>query len=167
MFFGCGVGFMVLYRLDFIWFDRMLFVIPGAGLVCGAFTSFHGQRAWMMPSIFAPLEPAPHPKLRQRSAILGALGITLIVLPVVHHVATVGWPEGRSSSQDWGFSIFLLLFAAVPGFLAVQALRTGTGLWRFEIIHRDETPLLFWTYVFLNASAVVYALAVVLIRVLG
>jgi len=163
LFAGSGVGFIIargLVRLRFTDFDHMLYVVVGVSLCCGAFTSFHGNRAWMMPSVFAPSEPPQSRRARTCSIIVGTIGAGLILIPIILHVINVGWPARKSFSME--FSIFLLLIAALPGFLLVHAVRTGAGFWRFGIIHREETPLIFWLYVILNALAVVCILAAIL-----
>jgi len=61
-----------------------------------------------------------------------------------------------------GFGLLLLLVAVLPGFLVIHALRTGTGFWRFGMIDREETPLIFWVYVLLNGVAALSMLAMAL-----
>jgi hypothetical protein len=69
-------------------------------------------------------------------------------------------PTPRSSTP-LELDVVLLLLAAVPGWLLVRALRTGTGYWRFGAIDRDETPLYFWIYVFVNGLLVVWILSAI------
>jgi hypothetical protein len=152
---GSGVGYSVarlLFRSGFIGFDQMLSVIGGAALCCGAFASFHGDRAWMARSIFACPEPRRTQKARTCSTVVGSLGAVLVLVPVALHLITRD--QSRAEASSHGFSIVLLVLAAIPGFLLIHALRTGTGYWRFGTLDREETPLFFWIYVLVNAVAV-------------
>jgi hypothetical protein len=152
---GSCVGFSVarlLFRSGFTSFDQMLPVTTGVAFCCGAFSSFHGDRAWMPRSIFAGAEPRRTDKARSCSIAIGSLGAALVLLPMALHLMTVGRSEDASSSG--GLGIFPLVLAAIPGFLIIHALRTGTGIWRFGILDREETPLFFWIYVFVNAVGV-------------
>jgi len=154
-----GVGFLagsgVAYEVGHLLFggsltDRFLLMPAGGGLVCGALTSFYGNRAWMAPSVFSAGEPAPPRKARAASFLIGAFGIALVVLVLIRHLAAVARSDHKSSI---GFDAFLLLVAFVPGFLLVHTLRTGTGFWRFGIVDREETPLMFRVYACLNVAA--------------
>ena len=148
---GCGVGYQVWRLLFRANLNEMLLFMAGGGLVCGAFTSFYGNRAWMGRSIFLAREPAPPSKARACSLIVGAGGVAVVLLTLFDHMIAVARREHGSASA--GFHAFLLLVALVPGFLLVHALRTGTGFWRFGIIDREESPLIFWVYVLLNGVA--------------
>lgn len=152
MAFGCVVGFgagfqvaRLLFRTDFISFDQMILVMAGGALCCGAFASYHGHRTWMRSSIFDAPEPPRTEPARKWSIITGSVGGLLVFLPIGIRLATVGWPSGRFSS--WGFSLFILLLAGLPGFLLFDALRRGTCFWGFGTWDREETPLCFWIYV--------------------
>lgn len=160
---GSGVGFIIarlLLRSYLTEFPHMLFIIVGVALCCGAFTSFNGNRAWMATSIFAAQEPPPTRKARACSIIIGSVGVAVVLLALTLHVIHAGWPTHKSSSL--GFDSLLLLLGCFPGFLLIHALRTGTGLWRFGIIQREETPLNFWIYVLLNAVALLVILSAML-----
>ena len=157
---GCGVGYEA-WRLLFLGsVNEMLLIAAGGGLICSAFTSFYGNRAWMVGSIFLAPEPAPPRKARACSLVVGGTGVAVVSLTLVHHMIVVTTRERGSPSA--GFDVFLLLAAVLPGFLVVHALRTGTGLWRFGIIDQDETPLMFWVYVFLNSVATLSILSMAL-----
>jgi hypothetical protein len=187
MFAGCGAGFVVaywLFRFYLAGFDQMLLVIAGASLCCGAFTSFYGRWAWTLPSVFAPEEPPQTRNPRICSVIIGSIGAMLILVPLILHVAHYGLPSHKQSSAVTsafvlkngmlepfpapprsappGLAVFLLVFAALFGYLLVRALRTGTCHWPFEGIYRDDTPLYFWFYVFLNGIAVICILSAIL-----
>jgi hypothetical protein len=153
---GLGASFPIvrlLFRSGFISFDQMFLAMVGGALCCGAFAAYHGDRAWIRTSIFNwPELPRTEPA-RRWSIITGCLGGSLVLVPIGVHLLTVGWPSSGSRSR--GFSFFTLLLAAVPGFLLVHALRTGTGFWRFGILDREETPLFFWIYVFVMAVGVI------------
>jgi hypothetical protein len=162
-FIGAGVGFIMARRLvgfRFIGFGQMLYVMGGAALCCGACTSFLGNRALMMPSLYGPTEPTPSRRARTCSFAVGIAGASLVFLSILAHIIDAGWPIRKSTSLEFG--VFLLLLAALPGFLLVHALRTGTGFWRFGGVDRAETPLFFWIYVFLNALALFCMLSAVL-----
>jgi hypothetical protein len=159
---GAGVGFIiarVLFQGGLIGIDQILLVAAGVSLCAGAYTSYHGNRVWMMPSAFGPAEVPPTPKAQRGSLIMGGIGVGLLVFPIILHVADIGGPSRTRPSA--GFSIFLLLVGAIPGFLLWNALRNGFGYGRFGRIDRDETPLTFWIYVTLNALAVLFVLLVV------
>lgn len=157
---GCGVGYAV-WRLLFLGsVNDMLPVAAGCGLVCGAFTSFYGNRAWMAGSIFVASEAAPPRIARACSLLVGGTGAAVVLLTLIHHMIAIATQEHPSRSMD--FDLFLLLSAVVPGFLLVHALRTGTGLWTFGIIEREETPLIFWVYVLLNGIAALSIISMVL-----
>jgi hypothetical protein len=49
---GCGVGYEAARLLFLASLNDMLLVAAGGGLICGAFTSFYGNRVWMAASIF-------------------------------------------------------------------------------------------------------------------
>jgi hypothetical protein len=178
------MGFVIarlLFDFDFSGFDQMLFLIAGFSLYCGAFTSYYGNLAWMMPSFFAPKERPQARNPRTCSVIIGTIGAALIILPITLHLVHYGWPGHRTSSMDantfvlhdgrlqplprssrstpTGLIIFDLFLAALPGFLLVRALRTGTGYWWCGAVDRDDTPLYFWFYVILNGLAVVCILS--------
>lgn len=157
---GWGVGYETWRLLFRASLNEMLLFTAGAGLLCGAFTSFYGNRAWMAGSIFSTAEPAPPRKARACSLIVGGAGALVLFLSLVHHMIVVATRERNSSSA--GLDVFLLVAALLPGFLLVRALRTGTGLWRCGIINRQETPLIFWVYVFLNAVATLSILSMAL-----
>jgi hypothetical protein len=186
IFAGSGVGFLVarmLFRFYLTGFDAMLLVVAGFSLCCGAFTSFHGNLAWMMPSVFTPSQPPQTRKPRNCSIIIGTIGAALILLPIILHVINFGLPAHKSAmtgaeifvvqdgrlqldpeshkSTALGVKSFLLLLAALPGFLLVRALRTGSGYWRFGTVDRNDTPLNFWIYVILNAVVVVCILSAI------
>jgi hypothetical protein len=155
LFVGACVGFSVarlLIRFGLTSFDQMLPVTAGVAFCSGAFCSFHGDRAWMPRSIFAGAEPPRTEKARSCSITIGSFGAALVLLPVALHLMTADRSGDASSSG--GFGIFRLALASIPGFLVIHALRTGTGIWRFGILDREETPLFFWIYVFVNAAAV-------------
>jgi len=152
---GFGASFpiaRILFRTGFIGFDQMFLVMVGGALCCGAFASYHGDRAWMAPAIFASPGPPRTEPPRQWSIVAGSIGGSLVFVPIGFRLITVGWPS--SVSQPAGLRLFTLLLAAVPGFLLFQALRTGTGLWRFGTLDREETPLFFWIYVAVLALGV-------------
>ena len=157
---GCGVGYEVWRLLFQGSVNELLLGAAGGGLVCGAFTSFCGNRAWMAGSIFLAPEAPPPRITRACSLLLGGAGAVAVLLILVHHMIGVATREHSSSSA--GFNVFLLLAAVLPGFLAVHALRTGSGLWRFGIIEREETPLIFWVYVLLNGVAMLSILSMAL-----
>src|SRR5204863_9578754 len=96
--------------------------------------------------------PSPSRRTLTCSFAVGFVGAGLIFLTVLAHILDAGWPTRGSSSIEFG--IFLLVVAALPGFLLVHALRTGTGFWQWGRIDREDTPLIFWIYVCLNALAV-------------
>lgn len=148
---GCGIGYQaarLLVRSDLI---HSLLITAGLGFVCGAFTSYYGNRAWMARSIFVAAEtPAPR-RARACSVLIGTAGIALTLLTTVHHAITAS-RSGHGGSFT-GFDAFPLVAALLPAFLAVHALRTGTGFWRFGILNREETPLFFWAYIVINVSA--------------
>lgn len=157
---GFGIGFVIarlLWRSGFIGADQILAVIGGIGMCCGAFTSLHGDRAWLMPSIFSVAEPRPARQARLCSMIIGMVGVACVIVPVLTHVFTVGWPTRGSGSVE--IRIFALLIASVPGFLLVYALRTGSGVWALGFIDREQTPLLYWAFVLINAVAVLCILS--------
>ena len=150
--FGFVVGFgasfpiaRILYRSGFIRFDQMLLAMVGGAFCCGAFASYYGDRAWMRPSIFDSPGPRRTEQARKWSILTGSFGGSLIFVPIGVHLITVGWPSGGLSLREFGF--FRLLLAAVPGFLLVHALRTGTAFWQWGTLDREETPLFFWIYV--------------------
>jgi hypothetical protein len=148
---GCGIGYQaarLLLRSDL---DHRLLMAGGLGLVCGAFTSFYGNRAWMAPSVFAAPEPAVPRRPRAFSLLIGCVGLAVTLLTAVHGLIT-GTRFGHGPPST-GFNVFPLIASVLPGFLVVHALRTGTGLWIFGIVNREETPLLFWAYVVINISA--------------
>jgi hypothetical protein len=149
---GFGIGFIVariLLRFGFINVDQLLSVIGGVAICCGAFTSYYGDRAWLLPSIFTLADPPPARKARLCSIIIGIVGVVLVLIPMIIQVTTSGWSTRHSSTM--GMTIFTLLIAAIPGFFLFYAFRTGTGLWVRGFIDRDETPLLFWSYVLIHA----------------
>lgn len=153
---GFGASFPVarlLFRSGFISFDQMFLVMVGGALCCGAFASYYGNRAWMRPSVFDAPEPPRTEPARKWSVITGSLGGLLVLVPIGMHLITVGWPSDGSASG--GFSFFTLLLVAIPGFLLIHALRTGTSFWRFGTIDREDTPLFFWLYVFVMALGVI------------
>ena len=157
---GGGGGLFLagrLARFHLISRDQMFWVIAGVALCCGAFTSFHGDRAWMPPSPFAPPEPVRTQKSRATSLVIGMAGAALVLLPVILSALAPASPARRSSAS--GFNFFLLLAAALPGFLIVHASRTGSGIGRLGTVDRDETPLAFWFYVLVNASALLCILS--------
>jgi hypothetical protein len=157
---GFGVGYELWRLLLLGSIDEMLVVAAGSGLVGGAFTSFYGNRAWMARSIFLAPEAAPPRTARACSLLVGGAGAAVVVLILVRHMIHVATRE--HSSLSTGFDVFLFLAAIVPGFLLVHALRTGTGFWRFGIIEREETPLIFWVYVLLNAVTTLSILSMAL-----
>jgi hypothetical protein len=157
---GCGVGYQAARLLFLASLDEMLLVATGGGLICGAFTSFYGNRAWMARSIYLAPEPTPHRKGRACSLVVGGVGAAVVMLTLIHHMIIAGRRDHDSPSA--GFDAFLLLAALLPGFLVVHALRTGTGVWRFGIIEREETPLIFWVYVLLNSVAALSLLSMML-----
>ena len=142
-----------LFRFGLSGFDQMLFVAPGVALCFGAYASYYGRRAWMMSWTFALEEPLPNPNARSYSVFVGSIGAALVLIPVFLHIF-VGH-SSRHVPVSIGLGVFLLLLAAVPGFLVFQALRTGTGYSRLGFIDRDEAPVLFWGYVILNSVLVV------------
>jgi hypothetical protein len=147
---GCAVGYQaarLLFRADL---ETLLVLAAGAGLVCGAFTSYYGDRAWMARSIFLAPESLPPLKARACSLIVGCIGFAVALLAAAHHVTSA---LNSSSRPSAGFDVLLVLAALLPGLLVLHALRTGTGFWRFGILDREETPLLFWVYVVLNVCA--------------
>ncbi len=148
---GFGVGYEGWRLLFLRSVNEMLLIEAGGGLICGAFTSFYGNRAWMAGSIFLTPEPVPPRQARACSLVVGGVGVAVVTLTLVHHMIAV--TTGERGPTSAGFDIFLLLAAVLPGFLVVHALRTGAGLWVFGIIDRDETPLIFWVYVLLNSIA--------------
>jgi len=139
---------------------ELLLVAAGCGLACGAFTSFYGNRAWMAGSIFLAPEALPPRAARACSLLVGGVGAALVLLILLHHTIAVAT---RSHSPGYaGFGVFVMSAAVLPGFLLVHALRTGAGLWRFGIIERKETPLIFWVYVLLNGVAALSILSMAL-----
>ena len=165
--FGClpgfGVGFIIaskMARFHFIDFNQTIYVMAGLALCGGAFTSFHGNRAWMMPSIFDVMEPPPTKKSCTCSIIIGIIGGGLVFLPIILNINGGVWPSNPSSSME--FRIISLLIAAIPGSLLVHSLRTGSSFWGFGTVDRDETPLYFWIYVVLNAFALLCILLTLL-----
>jgi hypothetical protein len=157
---GCGVGYQV-WRLVFqAGLNEMLLFVVAGGLICGAFTSFYGNRVWMACSIYLAPEPAPPRKARACSLIVGAAGVAVVFLTVVRHMVAAA--TRKQGSPATGVDVFLILVALVPGFLVVHALRRGTGLWIFGIIDREETPLMFWVYVLLNGVAALSVLSTAL-----
>jgi hypothetical protein len=157
---GCGVGYQVWSLLFRASLNEMLLFAAGGGVLCGAFASFYGNRVWMAGSIFLAAEPAPPRIARACSLILGGAGVVVVFLTLVHHMIKVVTRDRNSPSG--AFDVFLLIAALLPGFLLVRALRTGTGLWRFGIIDREETPLIFWVYVLLNGVATLSILSMAL-----
>src|SRR5580765_481867 len=72
---GCAIGYQaarLLLRSDF---NHRLLVAAGLGLVCVAFTSFYGNRAWMAPSAFVAHEPAAPRRARACSVLIGFAGL--------------------------------------------------------------------------------------------
>lgn len=152
---GSGVGFSVarlLFRSGFTSFDQMFVVAAGVALCCGAFASFYGDRAWMSHSIFDSPEPRQPKRAPVCSVVIGSVGAALVLGAVALHLITRERPVEASPAH--GFSILPLVLAAIPGFLLIHALRTGTGVWSFGELDRYETPLFFWVYVFVNALGV-------------
>ena len=157
---GWGVGYKAAQLLFLANLNDMLLVAAGGGLICGAFTSFYGNRAWMATSIFLAPESTPPRKARASSIVVGGIGVAVVLLTLIDHVVAAGRRDQYSSSAY--FDAFLLLVALVPGFLLFHALRTGTGFWWFGIIEREETPLMFWVYVVLNGAGVLSVLSMML-----
>ncbi len=148
---GCGVGYQLARLLFRSSLDEKLLIAGGAGLICGAFTSFYGNSAWMARSIFLAPEPAAPTRARAWSMVTGGAGGLLVLLTVAYHAITL-FSRG-DSSHFRGIDVFFFLIALLPALLAVYALRAGKGFWRFGIVDREETPLLFWIYVVLNGAA--------------
>jgi hypothetical protein len=105
----------------------------------------------MAPSIFSVPEPVPPRNARASSILIGCVGMTVVVLTLIHHASTAGWLAHKTSSP--GFSVFVLVVGVFPAWSLIHALRTGTAFCRFGIIDREETPLFFWVYVLLNVTA--------------
>ena len=148
---GCGLGYQFARLLFQSSLDERLLIAGGVGLICGAFTSFYGNSAWMARSIFLAPEPLPPPKARAWSQVTGGVGVLLVLVTVAHHEMTFASRDHKPLSR--GIDVFLFVAAILLAVLAIYALRTGKGFWRFGIIDREETPFLFWTYVALNGAA--------------
>ncbi len=148
---GFGIGYEAWRMLFLRGVNEMLLIEAGGGLICGAFTSFYGNRAWMPRSIFTAPEPAPPRKAQASSLVIGGVGVAVVMLTLVRHMIAVTTRERGPTSA--GFDGLLVIAAILSGFLVVHALRRGTGIWLFGIIDREEMPLIFWIYVLLNGIA--------------
>src|SRR5262249_21374111 len=115
---GCGIGYEATRLLPQSDFDHRLNVVGAFGLLCGAFTSLYGNRAWVAASIFLAPEPPPPAKARTCSFVIGGVGFLVAVLTMAHDRITTAHSSSSSSN------IFLLIAALLPGFLVVHALRT-------------------------------------------
>jgi hypothetical protein len=142
---GCGIGYQAARLLFAARLSEMLLIAVAGGLICGAFTSFCGNRAWMARSIFLAPEPEPPRQARACSVVIGGAGAALALLTLIHHFIAAF--DRQHDSSPGSLHYFLLPIAALPGFLLVRALRTGNGLWTLGTIDREETPLIFWVYV--------------------
>jgi hypothetical protein len=153
---GAGVGlFMVrqFVRHDFLDSRQLVQVVIGMALCCGSFVSYHGDRAWMPPSIFdRPQSPLPR-AAGMLSIIIGIGGIVLASISVAAHVLTPSSsdPSASHAHVRHGFGLIQLLIAAIPGFLLFHALRTGTAIEQFGNVDRNDSPFAFWIYVLVNA----------------
>jgi hypothetical protein len=154
---GCGVGYAAARTLVLENLNGMLLLAAGGGLICGAFSSFYGNRAWMAASVFLAPEPTLPRQARACSLVAGGIGVAVVLLTLIHHLIAAGRRDQYSFVA--GFDAFLLVVAMVPGFLLTHALRTGTGFWWFGIIEREETPLLFWVFVVLNGTGLLSVLS--------
>jgi len=148
---GCGVGYELARLLFRSSLDERLLIAGGAGLICGAFTSFYGNGAWMARSPFLAPEPSPPLRARAWSMVTGGAGGLVLLLTLAYHAIKFAGRDHNSASR--GVNVFLFVVALLPALLAAYALRTGKGFWRFGVIDHEETPFVFWTYVVLNAAA--------------
>src|SRR3954454_10746080 len=71
---GCGVGYELARLLFRSSLDERLLIAGGAGVICGAFSSFYGNRAWMARSPFLAPEPSPPRRARAWSMVTGGAG---------------------------------------------------------------------------------------------
>jgi hypothetical protein len=122
---------------------QSLYSIIGGALVCGAITSYRGQRAWFHPLSLPPNDPSHSTASRVCSFIIGSAGLGVFFWPVAQRINLSSF----SFNPEFDLPLLIVLALLIGGL--VFLLRRGHS-------YREEQPLWFWIHVAMISLSAIY-----------